>query len=264
MSQTDSNLYVGEVAEIFHLTVRTLHHWEKVGLISPSGRNWSNFRLYTRKDCERISRIVIYRATGMKLAEIKQILDSGQSAVEHLRQQRDRLCAKQHQVSEMIRAVDELLENEMNNTQLSAEEIGQILGDSTYAAYRAEAEQSYGSTTDWGIFTQRTSSWGGDDFLASKARCDRVDSRLAEAVAAGIAPDSERAAELVAEHAAVLSDFFPVTPAKHYLLSRAYVADERFRNYYDSRQEGLAQWLADAIAHHARAAGVDLSAACWQ
>ena len=56
----------------------------------------------------------------------------------------------------------------------------------------------------------------------------------------------------------------PVTPAKHYLSSRAYITDERFRSHYDAQQEGFAQWLADAIAHVARASGVDTDNPVWE
>ena len=80
----DTTLYtVGEVAERFSLTVRTLHYWESLGLLAPAARSWSNYRLYSTEDCARVQRIVIYQATGMKLTDIKALLDSGESAVEH-------------------------------------------------------------------------------------------------------------------------------------------------------------------------------------
>ena len=82
----DTILYtVGEVAERFSLTVRTLRHWEAQGLLAPTARSWSNYRLYSAEDCARVQRIVIYRATGMKLIDIKSLLDSGDTAVEHLK-----------------------------------------------------------------------------------------------------------------------------------------------------------------------------------
>ena len=90
----DTTLYtVGEVAERFSLTVRTLHYWESLGLLAPVARSWSNYRLYSTEDCARVQRIVIYQATGMKLTDIKALLDSGESAVEHLKRQRERLVA---------------------------------------------------------------------------------------------------------------------------------------------------------------------------
>nr|WP_255632167.1 TipAS antibiotic-recognition domain-containing protein [Corynebacterium sp. Marseille-P4611] len=47
---------------------------------------------------------------------------------------------------------------------------------------------------------------------------------------------------MVEKHREALSAFFPVTPAKHFLISRGYVADERFRAHYEAQQEGLARW----------------------
>ena len=55
-----------------------------------------------------------------------------------------------------------------------------------------------------------------------------------------------------------------MSPAKHYLISRAYLCDESFRSHYDSQQEGFAQWLADAIEHVAVARGVDTDDPQWR
>lgn len=50
----DSTLYtVGDVARRFAVTVRTLRHWEALGLLSPAQRSWSNYRLYSAGDCAR-------------------------------------------------------------------------------------------------------------------------------------------------------------------------------------------------------------------
>ena len=92
----------------------------------------------------------------------------------------------------------------------------------------------------------------------------RWEKELAQAVASGVAPDSEEAQGLVEKHRAALSAFFPVTPAKHFLISRGYVADERFRAHYEAQQEGLAQWLAEAIEHAAKAQGVDTANPEWK
>ncbi len=55
----DKNLYtVGEVAERFSVTVRTLHHWEAQGLLVPVERSWSNYRLYSVEDCARVQRMM--------------------------------------------------------------------------------------------------------------------------------------------------------------------------------------------------------------
>lgn len=150
LMSNDSTLYtVGDVARRFAVTVRTLRHWEALGLLSPAQRSWSNYRLYSAGDCARVQRIIIYRATGMKLTDIRSLLDSGESAVEHLKRQRESLIAHRQQTDKMIEALDILLEDAMNENALSVDEIAQIVGDANFAAHQDEAEGRYGGTDDW-------------------------------------------------------------------------------------------------------------------
>ena len=170
----DKNLYtVGEVAERFSVTVRTLHHWEAQGLLAPAERSWSNYRLYSVEDCARVQRIIIYRATGMKLGDIKALLDSDDSAIVHLKRQRESLIAHRHQTDKMIAAIDTLLEDAMNENSLSVEEVGAILGDADFAAHQEEAEQLYGDSDDWQESQRRTASWSAKDWQGNADRSSR-------------------------------------------------------------------------------------------
>ncbi|WP_237189548.1 MerR family transcriptional regulator [Rothia nasimurium] len=263
MKDQETLFTVGEVAQALGVTVRTLHHWESLGLIAPAERTWSNYRLYTPDDIATLQRILIYRATGMKLTDIKEALASSSTSLEHLRRQRQALIDQQQQLSAMVAAIDTLMENEMTNKKLTPTEIGEILGDANFANYQAEAEERYTGTDDWAISQQRTANWSQADWAASKERFADIDSKLADAVRCNLPTDSAEAGKLVRTHRQVLSTFFPVTPAKHYLISRGYVTDERFTSYYESQQPGLAQWLANAIEAEAERAGVDLANPSW-
>ena len=263
MSNDTTLFTVGEVAERFSLTVRTLHYWESLGLLAPAARSWSNYRLYSTEDCARVQRIVIYQATGMKLTDIKTLLDSGESAVEHLKRQRERLVAHRQRTDTMIEALDTLLEDAMNDNALTVEEIGEILGDVDFAAHQDEAEECFGETNDWRESRRRTASWHGAEWRQNSERFHDIERRMINAIRDGVAPHSERAVGLVEEHREVLSEFFPVTPSKHFIMSRAYIHDERFREHYESQQAGFAQWLADAIEEVARCRGVDVDNVVW-
>ena len=265
LMSNDSTLYtVGDVARRFAVTVRTLRHWEVLGLLSPAQRSWSNYRLYSAGDCARVQRIIIYRATGMKLIDIKSLLDSGDTAVEHLKRQRERLVAHRRETDAMIEALDILLEDAMNDKALTVEEIGKIMGEADFAAHQSEAEERYGDTADWRESRERTASWQSADWRQNAERFHDIERRMIDAIRDGAAPDSERAAGLVEEHREALSEFFPVTPAKHYIMSRGYIHDERFREHYDSQQAGFARWLADAIEHVARQQRVDIENPTWE
>lgn len=261
----DKNLYtVGEIAERFSVSVRTLHHWEAQGLLAPAERSWSNYRLYSVEDCARVQRIIIYRATGMKLGDIKALLDSDDSAIVHLKRQRESLIAHRQQTDKMIAAIDTLLEDAMKDKALSVEEVGAILGDADFAAHQEEADQLYGGSADWQESQRRTASWTAKDWQGNADRFQQVEKEMIAAIRHGVAPDSDEAAALVASHRELLSEFFPVTPAKHYVISRSYIHDERFRSHYDSQLAGFAQWLATAIEYVACQSGVDTGNPEWK
>lgn len=82
---------VGELADATGLTVRTLHHFDEIGLLRPAARSQAGHRLYTADDVRRLYQIVALRHLGMPLREIAQALDG---------------C-----VNDLVRAVDRQLEH---------------------------------------------------------------------------------------------------------------------------------------------------------
>jgi MerR family transcriptional regulator, thiopeptide resistance regulator len=73
-------LKVGELAALAKLTVRTLHHYDDIGLLRPSARSDAGYRLYSRDDVARLHRIQALRAFGMSLADVGLALDSPDGA----------------------------------------------------------------------------------------------------------------------------------------------------------------------------------------
>ena len=80
--QEEETYTIGDVAAQFGLTVRTLRYWDQIGLVVPSYRDWQDFRQYTESDMQRIHDVLTYRAVGLKLQAIRELLDdpSGDNA----------------------------------------------------------------------------------------------------------------------------------------------------------------------------------------
>jgi MerR family transcriptional regulator, thiopeptide resistance regulator len=75
MSQhRNGNLKVGELARVTGLTVRTLHYYDEIGLLQPSGRSPSGHRLYSSDDVQRLYRIGLLRRLGLRLDEVGRAL----------------------------------------------------------------------------------------------------------------------------------------------------------------------------------------------
>lgn len=69
-------LQIGQVAERTELSLKTIRHYDEVGLVQPSARSGGGFRLYTESDVERLLVIRRMKPLGFTLAEMKQLLES--------------------------------------------------------------------------------------------------------------------------------------------------------------------------------------------
>ena len=90
---------VGEVSELTGVTVRALHHYDELGLLSPSERSGAGYRLYSYEDLARLQEILIWRQLGFSLAEIASLLDDPRH---------DRLGALERQRELVAREIDRL------------------------------------------------------------------------------------------------------------------------------------------------------------
>lgn len=254
---------VGEIAELLGISIRQLHHWDSLGLAPASDRSFGGYRLYDTAAVERLQQALLYRETGMSLAAIKEILDSGQSRREHLIAQRKLLLAQQNQLAQKLCAVEKFLEDMMTDTPLSIHEKAEILGKEWNPEWEAEAEERWGDTQDWKVSYQRQAAMSAQDWQRLQASMAQVEAAMVEGINAGVDPTSAHGIELAEKHRHVISTFFDVTHAKHVIIARGYLADERFKAYYTKRHPDLPTWLVAAINANAAHHGVDPQQAQW-
>ncbi len=101
---------VSEFAEKAGITVRTLHHYDRLGLLKPSGRTEAGYRLYGDRDFARLQQIVTLKFIGLPLKEIKALLDDDDSDLDMtatLRLQKQLLQEKRRQLGMAIQAIEE-------------------------------------------------------------------------------------------------------------------------------------------------------------
>src|ERR1700744_1226873 len=83
------HLTVGRVAGLAGVTVRTLHHYDEIGLVRPSARTGAGYRAYSAGDVERLREVLAYRRLGFGLREVAELVsDPSADAVVHLRRLR--------------------------------------------------------------------------------------------------------------------------------------------------------------------------------
>jgi DNA-binding transcriptional MerR regulator len=99
---------VSEFAAQAGVTVRTLHHYDRLGLLRPGGRSRAGYRLYGERELARLQQITTLKFIGLPLQQIKDLLDRGNlDLAETLRLQRGLLAEKGQQIKHAMQAIDE-------------------------------------------------------------------------------------------------------------------------------------------------------------
>ncbi|WP_082778099.1 MerR family transcriptional regulator [Tsukamurella pseudospumae] len=244
---------VGVIARMTGVSVRTLHHYDEIGLVPPSARTRAGYRAYSDADVERLHRVLMYRELGFPLEQIATLLDDPSAdAMAHLEQQRKLLTERIDRLHRMVAAVEDMMNSKKQGIQLTAEEQTEIFGDNWMGdEYAEEAQQRWGETDEWKQSAERTRHFSKADWQAIKADTDALEAALADGLARGVAPGTVEAGELAEQHRASIEKFYDCSYEMQVCLAQMYVADERFTKHYDDIAPGLAQYVHDVIVANA-------------
>lgn len=136
---------VKKLAKLAGVSVRTLHLYDKMGLLTPFTRTEARYRLYGEKELLRLQQILFYRELDIPLKEIGDILDDPTfDLTQALETHRTALLAKQERISTLIDTIDKTLYHLKNKTMLKVEELYEGLSPETVTGYREKAISNWG------------------------------------------------------------------------------------------------------------------------
>jgi DNA-binding transcriptional MerR regulator len=254
---TEAHYTVSEVARLAHVSVRTLHHYDEIGLLSPARRTAAGYRLYAESDVRRLHEILLFRELGLALDAIERILrqpDVERAAA--LRAHRGELGERLRRTHAVMRAVDAKLAELERGADMSTEERFEGFDDFDHAQYAEEAEQRWGDTEAYRESARRTKHYTKDDWAAIRAEADGVMERWSMLLAAGAAPESAEAMDAAEQHRAHIARwFYPCSHEFHEGLAAMFGADARFGESFEKHGAGMTAFVAASIrANAARAA----------
>ncbi|WP_371547346.1 MerR family transcriptional regulator [Streptomyces sp. NBC_00554] len=244
---------VGQVAGFAGVTVRTLHHYDEIGLLAPSGRSHAGHRRYSDADLDRLQQILFYRELGFPLDEVAALLDDPEADPRaHLRRQHELLTARIERLQKMAAAVEHAMEARKMGINLTPEEKFEVFGDKDPEAHAEEAERRWGGTEAYAESQRRAARYTKDDWKRMQAEVASWGERYDALMEAGEPPTGERAMDMAEEHRQHITKwFYECSYETHQGLAGMYVSDERFKEFYDSMRPGLAEHLRDAIGANA-------------
>ena len=229
---------VHEVSQISGVSVRTLHHYDAIGLLRPTAVTEAGYRLYDDTALARLQSILLFRELAFPLKEIKRIMDDPQfDQATALEQQIRLLELQQERLGRLIGLARETMKTGVTHMDFTA------FDNSKLEQYAAEVKERWGNTAAYQESAQRPAADQKDaaaGLMAQFARMGRL--RTGD-------PAGQEAQDAVRElQQFITKHFYTCTPEILAGLGQMYTADDRFRTSIDAAGgEGTADFAGKAI-----------------
>lgn len=244
---------VGEVARIANVSVRTLHHYDEIGVVQPSARSAAGYRLYSDADLARLQQVLFYRELEVPLGEVARIVnDAGFDRLTALRAQRESLAVREARTRALLKTLDRTIATMETGETMDRDEMFEVFGDFDPAEYEAEAEERWGDSEAYRESARRAAGYTKADWVRFKAESEEISGTVISLMTEGVPPDDPRVMD-EAERLRRQIDtwFYPCSHRMHAALGEMYVADPRFTATYERIAPGLARYLSEAIRANA-------------
>lgn len=247
---------IRQLAELAGVSTRTLRYYDQIGLLHPSRVEESGYRYYGQRETDLLQQILFYRERGLDLATIRQIVtqpdfDIQRALQEHLEvlsQQRERLNALIETVKMTL--AEQKGERTMG-TQQKFEAFKRNLIEENEKKYGNEARGRYGNQAVDDA-NSKVMSWTESEAAHYQQLEKDILSELEAAVRSGCKPTELVGKKIVQLHREWLQGSWKsYSPQAHRGLAQMYLADERFRAYYDRNLQGCTAFLVEAILNWA-------------
>ncbi|MEO2205477.1 MerR family transcriptional regulator [Paenibacillus pabuli] len=236
---------VKEVAELASISVRTLHHYDEIGLLTPDEVTSAGYRLYSDANLEMLQQILFFRELDFSLKEIKNIITNPSfDREEALHMHRRILLEKRQRLDQMIATIDRSVLHMRGEINMTAKE--QFKGfDFSENPYEQEARERWGDEAVKEA-NQKLQSKSAQEQKTLADEMNTIYTRLA--ALRHMDPASEEAQAGITEWYTYLNNMGSYSPEAFRGLGQMYVDDERFTRNIDQFGEGLALFMRDAMA----------------
>lgn len=240
-----------KLSQMAGVSTRTLRHYDSIGLLKPLRTNSSGYRIYGQKEIALLQQILFYRELGFALEEIRSIvLSPGFDNLTALQEHRRKLKQERERLDILISTVDKTIDSVTGRKTMTDrdkfEGFKKDLVAANEAKYGKEIREKYGAETI-DKSNQRMLKLTKEEYDRWEELSRLIHITLKEAYETKD-PSGEKAQETARLHREWLTlSWGHYNKEAHAGLGDMYAADDRFKAYYDKEQDGLAEFLRDAI-----------------
>lgn len=244
-------LTVSETAKLTNISVRTLHYYDEIGLLKPTGTTEAGYRYYDEEALTALQQILLYRELDFPLKEIKDMLskpdyDRQEALVAH----KSLLLLKIERLRRLTGLVDSMMrgENTMSFQEFDMHEI-----EEAKKKYAKEAKERWGDTEAYRESEKKTSGYGEEKWKALNEEMSNIFREFAECAQAGETPEGSRAAGLVERwRNHITENYYECTLEILKGLGKMYVGDGRFKENIDQFGKHTAEFMSRAIESYCK------------
>lgn len=238
---------VKQLASLARISVRTLHHYDDIGLLKPAYLGNNGYRYYEQPQLHRLQQVVMYRDFGLGLDEIKAVLDAPPDAVAAaLRGHRRRLVERLESQQALLGVIERTLRRIDGDTDMNT--YPQIWQSEEKAAeYKQWLMERYSATLDasFGEVRRRLTAMTPEQRQGIKTEREAVEVALAEAFRGGMTSEELATSDVLARHRAWLTDIWggSCPPAKYAGTADVFAGFKDYTEHFESLATGLTTWL---------------------
>lgn len=248
---------VKQLSKLSGVSVRTLHHYDEIGLLKPARLGNNRYRYYEEPDVLRLQQILFHRELGFSLQEITELLDRPDfDRLEALRAHRAKLEREARRYAELVTTIDRTIADLNGKRTMQHTELFKGFSPEKQAGYERWLIERYGGDMRERIDASKRKLDSLTD--AEKARLleelAQIESDLAEACRRQLPSDSTALDGALSRHrdwVGVMSSR-PCPPAAYAGLADLYSSHPDFRARYEALAPGFTDYLAAAMKSHAR------------
>ncbi len=244
-----SRYTVSQLSRLAGVSVRTLHHYDHIGLLRPAVTGENGYRYYGTDELLRLQQILLHRELGLPLSRIARVLDApGFDRLDALRAQRRHLLSEAKRYHDLVSTIDRTITLLEGKTVMDAETLYLGFSPEKQAAYENWLADRYGPAVRSDIGRSRQ-AMAGLDQPAHMAELAAVEGAIAQALRDGVPSDDPSLDPLLNRHLDWVTASWGRRPdASAYAgLADIYRAHPDFRTRYETLAPGLADYLPDAM-----------------
>jgi DNA-binding transcriptional MerR regulator len=250
------DLTVKQLAAISGVTVRTLHHYDEIGLLVPAHIGANGYRYYGRAELLRLQRILFHRELGVPLGEIATLLDlEGEDQVGVLMRHREKLEAERERYRVLIETIDRTVAAMKGEAQMSNADLYKGFSAEKQAEYEAWLVERYGDPMkdDIARSQKARARMSEAEQAAVMDELKDIETALAEGMKRGVDAESDVVDRMIWRHRAWVAAAWdkPCSPEAYSGLADLYLSHPDFVKRYETIAPGFAAWLTDAMKAHA-------------